>query len=312
MISILGFILASYAVIGNDVIQTLGTFLQSNNKQPWWKLFLFIGGILTVVLLLGWYVNSGDVTFGRLDQITRPQQMSLWYLVPPLLLIVITRYGIPVSTTFLILSIFSSDIVLEYMILKSIFGYFLAFISTFIIYQFFLHRFEHSNVENSEKNNRLWITLQWVSTAYLWIQWLIQDFANIYVFLPPQLDFSAMILSLIGMLIILAFIIRTKGGAIQKVVSSKSNSSNTRSATFIDFIYGSVLLFFSTFNNVPMSTTWAFIGVLAGREVALRGTVYKGTSKAGWKLIGVDFLKATFGIIISIAVVLLLKELKLI
>ena len=312
MISILGFILASYAVIGNDVIQTLGTFIQSNTQQPKWKLFLFIGGILTGVLLIGWYLNSGDATYGRLDTVSRPEQMSIWYLIPPLLLLVITRFGIPVSTTFLILSIFSSNVVLGNMIVKSILGYFIAFVSAFIIYQFLLYRFEKTDSIKDLKRDKLWTVLQWCSTAFLWSQWLIQDFANIYVFLPAKLDALSMILSLCGMLIILGFILRTNGGAIQKVVSSKSNLSNTRSATFIDFIYGSVLLFFTTISNIPMSTTWAFVGILAGREIALRNTIDIGSLKTGWRLISIDFFKATFGIIVSITVVLVLKQLELI
>ena len=159
MISILGFLLASYAVIGNDVIQTLGTFIQSNTQQPKWKLFLFIGGILTGVLLIGWYLNSGDVTYGRLDTISRPDQMSIWYLIPPLLLLVITRFGIPVSTTFLILSIFSSNVALGNMVLKSILGYFIAFVSAFIIYQFFLYRFEKTDSIKDLKRDKLWLTI---------------------------------------------------------------------------------------------------------------------------------------------------------
>ena len=62
----LGFAIAAYSVIGNDVIQTLGTFISSNEKRPWWVLFLFAGSILTVTLLVGWYMNGGDVSYGRL------------------------------------------------------------------------------------------------------------------------------------------------------------------------------------------------------------------------------------------------------
>ena len=308
MIAIIGFILTSYAVIGNDVIQTLGTFIQSNEGQPWWKLFFYIGGILTIVLCIGWYINSGDTTYGRLNDITRPEDMNIWYLVPPLLLLVITRYGIPVSTTFLILSIFSSEVLIESMLLKSLLGYAIAFVSAFVVYRFFLYHFEKYNDREEPKSKRFWTVLQWFSTAYLWSQWLIQDFANIYIYLPSRLGIGTMLLSLSVMLVILAFILRLKGGAIQKVVSNKSNSSSIRSATLIDFIYGSVLLLFTTINNVPMSTTWAFIGILAGREIALRNTVYIGTVKAGWKLISMDFLKVTFGIVVSVGIVLTFKK----
>ena len=61
-----GFVLSAYSVIGNDVIQTLGTFLSSNEKRKWWVLWIFAAGILSAVLLYGWYTNGGDVTYGRL------------------------------------------------------------------------------------------------------------------------------------------------------------------------------------------------------------------------------------------------------
>ena len=46
-------------------------------------------------------------------------------------------------------------------------------------------------------------------------------------------------------------------------------TQDTRSATIIDFIYGLILLIFKEWSNMPMSTTWVFLGLLAGREVAL-------------------------------------------
>ena len=36
--ALLGFSLAAYSVVGNDSIQTLGTFLVSNEKCKWWQL----------------------------------------------------------------------------------------------------------------------------------------------------------------------------------------------------------------------------------------------------------------------------------
>lgn len=41
-----GFLIAGYAVVANDSIQTVGTFIASNQKQPWWVLWLFIGGVV--------------------------------------------------------------------------------------------------------------------------------------------------------------------------------------------------------------------------------------------------------------------------
>ena len=40
-----GFLFAAYAAIANDIIQTLGTFIASNQDKRWWVLWIFVGGI---------------------------------------------------------------------------------------------------------------------------------------------------------------------------------------------------------------------------------------------------------------------------
>ena len=57
-----GFAFAGYAVVANDSIQTIGTFIASNKHRPWWVLWLFIGGIMLATLGYSWFANSGDVT----------------------------------------------------------------------------------------------------------------------------------------------------------------------------------------------------------------------------------------------------------
>lgn len=59
LILYVGFLIAAYAVIANDVIQTLGTFIASNTKIKWWYLWAFAGFILTATILYGWYANTG-------------------------------------------------------------------------------------------------------------------------------------------------------------------------------------------------------------------------------------------------------------
>ena len=40
-----GFVFAAYAAVANDSIQTLGTFIASNQDKKWWVLWIFIGGV---------------------------------------------------------------------------------------------------------------------------------------------------------------------------------------------------------------------------------------------------------------------------
>jgi hypothetical protein len=270
----IGFILAGYAVVGNDSIQTLGTFLSSNEEKPWYVLWGFAGSILAATLIYGWFTYGGDVSYGRLEKYAFVEDMTWPYLLPPLVLMLLTRTGIPVSTSFLVLTFFKPK-GLWSMTEKSILGYALAFCVAIMVWQLVTKlldkRFMENKISKSQKRN--WTILQWCSTGFLWGQWLIQDFANIYVYLPRALTGMEITLSLFVLLSMLAFIFYSKGGNIQKIVKEKTNTTDIRSATIVDFIYGILLLFFKEFSNVPMSTTWVFLGLLAGREIAIRYTI---------------------------------------
>ncbi|OAV45843.1 hypothetical protein [Lewinella sp. 4G2] len=267
----LGFILAGYAVVGNDSIQTLGTFLSSNEEKPWWVLWLFAGGILAFTLLWGWHTYDGDVSYGRLAKYAFVEDMPWPYLLPPLVLMILTRTGIPVSTSFLVLTFFKPKGLYD-MTMKSILGYALAFCVAILVWQLITRLFDKKFINNpiTPGEKRTWTVLQWASTGFLWGQWLIQDFANIYVYLPRALTLTEILVSLGILLTMLAIIFYSKGGNIQKIVKQKTNTTDIRSATIVDFNYGLILLFFKEFSQVPMSTTWVFLGLLAGREIAIR------------------------------------------
>ncbi len=325
---ILGFLLAAYSVIANDAIQTLGTFLSSNRDKKWWVLWIFAGGILTATMVYGWAGYSGDVSYGRLVSISPelPSPFHWWYVLPPLVLMLLTRFGIPVSTTFLILSVFSiagmensttGEIFLDFfdfstkpgsMLKKSLIGYALAITVGLIVYavitKFLEKRFINTDI--TKNNKRLWTVLQWLSTGSLWSVWLIQDLANIYVYLPRQLELWQLVASLVVLLSILAYIFKSNGGEIQKIVTSKTNTTDIRSATIIDFIYAMILLFFKYYSDIPMSTTWVFVGLLAGREIAVNFLLNFPDKKKVFGIVIKDLAKVTAGLSVSILLVLLI------
>src|SRR5690606_41893326 len=88
---------------------------ESNNVRPWWILCLFIGGVFVLVVTFSWVYFDGDVTYQRLlkpDGTTKyphPETFSFFQIIAPLVLLILTRLKMPVSTTFLILSVFSVD-----------------------------------------------------------------------------------------------------------------------------------------------------------------------------------------------------------
>ncbi len=309
---VLGFLLAAYSVVGNDVIQTLGTFLSSNKDKKWWVLWLYTGTILSAVLVYGWYSYNGDVSYGRLNKVGElPQPFEWWYVLPPLVLMLITRVGIPVSTTFLIISVFKIKLI-ESMLIKSAMGYLVAFIGAIVIYFLISKAIEKKflNKPALESNKNLWTVFQWLSTGFLWSMWLIQDLSNIYVYLPRNLSYVGLLLSLVVILGLQAYIFYNKGGKIQKIVNEKTNTHDIRSATIIDFIYGLILFFFKELSSIPMSTTWVFIGLLAGRELALNQALKIKSLQSVVKMTVKDLGKVTLGLVVSVGLVFLIRLLQ--
>jgi len=305
----LGFTMAAYSVVGNDTIQTLGTFLSSNERKKWWVLWLFAGGILAVTLIYGYYMHDGDVSYGRLAKYPLPEPMAWYFILPPIILMLLTRTGIPVSTSFLILTFFNEGN-LNSMVIKSVSGYLVAFGASILLYFAIARVLERRFILKpiTHKETEIWTVLQWLSTGFLWCMWLIQDFANIYVYLPRSIGPGEMILSLLVILGMLAYIIASKGGSIQSIVRSKTNTVDIRSATIIDFVYGIVLLYFKELNNVPMSTTWVFIGILAGREIALNFVLRRNSARrAMFRSLGTDLGKVFLGLVVSIVLVYVVK-----
>ena len=89
-----GFAFAGYSAIANDSIQTLGTFIASNQKSPWWAMWLFIGGIFVATVLYSWVNHNGDVTFQRLTSKgfeIAPTQFHYLQIAAPIFLLILTR-----------------------------------------------------------------------------------------------------------------------------------------------------------------------------------------------------------------------------
>tara|TARA_B110000503_G_scaffold142695_1_gene240397 strand:+ start:3909 stop:4838 length:930 start_codon:yes stop_codon:yes gene_type:complete len=304
ILTIVGFMLAGYAVIANDSLQTLGTWLNSNKDVKWYWLWAFASAILMGVILYGQYL--GDVSYGRLDKIPYIEP-SIWHVLAPLALLILTRKGIPVSTSFLVLSAFASSFIMEKMLMKSIVGYGVAALVAYAVW-FLVSKFIDEKTKPNAKYDNWWRVAQWFSTGFLWIQWLQHDHANIAVFLPRDHSWLEASLIVVFYLGVLAYVFKTGGGKIQKLLISKTSTKFIRSATIIDLVYAFLLLYFKQYNNIPMSTTFVFVGMLAGRELALNTYLLKkGGLKKVFPLIGKDFLKLMLGISISVAIVIAIQ-----
>lgn len=302
IIMVVAFILASYSIIGNDAIQAIGTFLSSNRNKPWWLLWLYTATILVVVLYYGWLASPiNDASYGRLTNIGFPQGGLTWiYIIPPIAILVLTHFGIPVSTTFLLLTIFAPEN-LQAMVLKSLMGYFIAFAAAIVLYGTVIKKMtQRFNSTQATAPSRYWVAAQWVSTGLLWSQWLVQDLANTFVFLPRSVSTGWMIFATLIFVIGLGVIFYRRGGFIQHIVLSKTGTTDIRAAAIVDFIYAAILLVFKEWSHMPMSTTWVFLGLLAGREFAMTLSLYVRPVNETARVVRSDMTRAIFGLIVSI------------
>ena len=144
-----------------------------------------------------------------------------------MILVALTRFGVPVSTTFLVLSAFASTVVLEKVLLKSAMGYMVAAAAAYLIW-LAVSKFWETKKEIPESHEKWWRVAQWCTTGWLWFTWLSHDMANIAVFLPRQITVEIMLL-ISGVFVIgLAYMFYEKGGKIQEIVLSKTNVSYVR------------------------------------------------------------------------------------
>ena len=298
-----GFFLAAYSVIANDSVQTLGTWIASNSERfKWYNLWISATGVLLFTLWFGWAVNDGDISYGRLAKI--PFQEIQWYhAVAPLVLVALTKLGVPVSTTFLVLSAFASGVVFEKMLIKSALGYIVSAGAAYVVW-LGVSRCLETKADIPAGQDRWWRIAQWSTTAWLWFTWLSHDMANIAVFLPRVVPLEMMLIISLVFIVGLCYMFWERGGKIQQIVLTKVNTKYVRSATLVDFIYALVLYIFKEVNSIPMSTTWVFCGLLAGREVAIATVLDKKNIKKVFPMLTKDFFRIMIGLAISTIIVL--------
>ncbi|MEC7948356.1 MAG: hypothetical protein VX265_12385 [Myxococcota bacterium] len=305
-----GFLLAGYAAVANDSIQTIGTFIASNKDQAWWKLWLFIGGIFLATVAWSWVQFDGDVTYQRLAAKgfeTAPTEFSFLAVAAPVFLIILTRLKMPVSTTLLLLSSFATKgSGIGKVLSKSFLGYGLAFVIAMVVWLSLAKAFDRWFTGTPHPG---WRVAQWLASGLLWSVWIQQDAANIAVYLPRQLDFIELC-AFAGVIFIgLGILFRMGGERIQQIVEEKSDVFDLRAATIIALVYAVILFYFKLHSKVPMSTTWVFLGLLGGRELAmtLRGSGDRSTGAAVRMMLRDAGLAAT-GLAVSLILACVVNE----
>jgi len=303
------FFLAAYSAIANDSIQTIGTFIASNSHRKWYYLWLFMGSIFLATVTYSWLNYGGDISHGRLTTKglnEAPSNFVFLQVFAPVVLLIITRLKMPVSTSILLLSAFTTKASsVTSIISKSFFGYMIAFIAAIFVWTLTTHIFEKYK---KEKPSRIWVPLQWISSGALWSTWIMQDMANIAVVLPRSLNTDQFVLVAATVFFGLGLLFYLKGDKIQEIVTEKSDIIDVRAATVVDFIYACLLYYLKIISSIPISTTWVFIGLLGGRELAINFRKNNGNMFYAFRLLAKDTLYAFIGLLVSVILAISINE----
>ena len=305
-----GFLLAAVAVIGNDALQTLGPYLAANRGRiPWLLQALFLCSLLCGVLVISWKTGNGDPAWGRLQEFPLPERIGWIDLLPAASVLALTRWGIPVSTSLVLLTTFGAQR-LPSLLSQSVLGYGVALVAGALIYGIGAWALERQVLEGKPLTHpAAWLVGQWLSTGWLWSQWLVQDLANLYVVLPRRLSGLELGGTLAALCLGLSLLVAAGGGPIQERLSRKANAGDPRSTTVIATLFGLILFGFARWSPQPMSTTWVFLGLLAGRELGILARLgHRRREEVGGEL-ALDLLRAASGLAVSLTVVLLVQRL---
>ena len=303
------FFMASYSAIANDSIQTIGTFIASNSDKKWYYLWIYMGGIFILTASYSWVNYGGDISYGRLASKglnEAPESFKFLQVFAPVALLMMTRLKMPVSTSILLLSAFATQASSIVSILqKSMFGYVIAFVTAIIVWTLTTNLFEKYK---KTKPSKIWLPLQWLSSGALWSTWIMQDMANVAVVLPRSLSLDQFLVVVSFIFFGLGLLFYLRGDKIQQIVLEKSDIIDVRAATVVDFIYACLLYYLKVLSSIPISTTWVFIGLLGGRELAINLRKNKGNYKKALKMIGKDTLFAVIGLVVSLIIALSINE----
>ena len=303
------FFLAAYSAIANDSIQTIGTFIASNSHRKWYYLWFYMGSILLFTHTYSWLNYDGDISHGRLFSKglnEAPSSFVFLQVFAPVVLLIITRLKMPVSTSILLLSAFTTKASsITSIIQKSMFGYMIAFFTAIIVWLLITDIFEKYKKTEPSK---IWVPLQWISSGALWSVWLTQDMANIAVVLPRSLNLDQFVLVASTVFFGLGLLFYLKGDRIQEIVLEKSDIIDVRAATVVDFIYACLLYYLKIISSIPISTTWVFIGLLGGREIAINFRKIDGDKIRAIKLLVKDTVYAFIGLLVSVILAISINE----
>lgn len=261
-------ILTTYHIMANNAVQIIGMFVASNDKKDKLKIWLLLSVIFVLTVLISWLFFDKQLHFSLLNSIQYNENLSILLIFLPIILYFFTKKNIPISATFLIIPIFSNNNTLQSMVVKTLISYFLSFTISFIFWYFLYIKYKNFiDIEKNNNKNR-WIIIEYLSTAMLLGIWLVTSTCTFTIFLPRVFTIKYLILFIIVGIFSILVILYNDNTTIKKIIGNKSDI-NYKSGAIFNILFAMIMLSVQYISKIPITSTWVFLGVLAGRELAI-------------------------------------------
>lgn len=261
--------LSVFSVIENSSFQIFGTFLTSNKNKSVFQIFIFIFAIFFVTLLFEWTTNGGRLDFDRLVNINYSENIDFRSVLAPLLLFFLTYKKIPVSTTFILLSGFATKHTVDSMLTKTATSYLVSFVFGYYIW-YKLDKLLNGKISDFDNDKiKKWENIQIISNIGLIIFWIMSNNSNLVVSLPRTFNILYFLIYILFCAISVFYVVFSRGGKIQSIIDAKNGLDNPKTNSILNIAFSLIIFMFQYINTTPVATTWSFVGLLSGRELAL-------------------------------------------
>ena len=158
-------------------------------------------------------------------------------------------------------------------------------------------------------NNKLiaWQNIQIISNIGLIIFWIMSNNSNLVVSLPRTFNIPYFLIYILFCAISIFYVVFSRGGKIQSIINAKNGLDNPKTNSIINIAFSLIILMFQYINTTPVATTWSFVGLLSGRELALSMKSFNGVKKITLIKILRDLSVLIYGLLITLIYVLLIK-----
>ncbi len=295
--------LTTYFIMVNNSIQTVGFFTASNKQNNKINTFYFLSVVFVVTMLFSWLCYKRELHFLLLNRTRYNPHLSIFLLLLPVIIDILTKLRMPLSAAFLVIPVFSDSGTVKGMVTKTFMSYVLAFVVSFLAWKIIYTLFRgHVRVKKDEQIGKVWIFMEYIFTGAVWAMWLTISACNFVVFLLRVFVLKDFILFLFMGILCIYLMVYNGGGEMLKIIEDKSDV-DIKNTTIFNALLSITMLIIRCVSKIPITSTWMFLGTMAGRELAVASSSAVSKYKSCYKKILIDLKLAIFGIVLSLITV---------